>query len=100
VRHYSYRDGSGGDGKFRGGDGLIREVELLGDAEVTLLAERRRFRPYGLAGGGDGAPGGAWITKAESGETIELPGKCGRSLKKDDTLRIETPGGGGWGRSE
>ena len=97
VRRYGYRDGSGGDGKFRGGDGLIREVELLGDAQVTLLAERRRFRPYGLARGGDGAPGGAWVTKAESGETIELPGKCSRSLKKGDTLRIETPGGGGWG---
>jgi N-methylhydantoinase B len=97
VRRYGYRDGSGGDGKFGGGDGLIREVELLGDAQVTLLAERRRFRPYGLAGGGDGAAGGAWVTKAESGETIELPGKCSRNFKKGDTLKIETPGGGGWG---
>jgi len=97
VRRYGYRDGSGGEGQFRGGDGLIREVELLADAEVALLAERRRFRPYGLAGGEDGAAGGAWVTKAESGERIELPGKCSRQLEKGDMLRIETPGGGGWG---
>jgi N-methylhydantoinase B len=97
VRRYEYRDGSGGEGKFRGGDGLIREVELLTDAEVTLLADRRKFRPYGLGDGGDGAAGRAIVVKAESGEEIELPGKCSRQLKKGDVLRIETPGGGGWG---
>jgi N-methylhydantoinase B len=97
VRRYAYRDGSGGKGNFRGGDGLIREVELLTDAEVTLLADRRKFRPYGLEGGGDGAAGRALVLKAESGEEIELPGKCSRQLKKGDVLRIETPGGGGWG---
>jgi N-methylhydantoinase B len=100
VRRYAYRDGSGGEGKFRGGDGLIREVELLTDAEVTLLADRRKFRPYGLAGGGDGAPGRATVVKADSGEEIELPGKCSRELKKGDVLRIETPGGGGFGGRE
>ena len=99
VRRYGYRRGSGGDGKFRGGDGLIREVELLAEAEMTLLAERRRFRPYGLAGGEDGAAGAAWLTRAENGETIELPGKCSVQLKKGDVLRIETPGGGGWGKA-
>ncbi|MGA2907101.1 MAG: hydantoinase B/oxoprolinase family protein [Terracidiphilus sp.] len=97
VRRYAYREGSGGKGEFRGGDGLIREVELLADAEVTLLADRRRFRPYGLEGGGEGAPGLAVVLKVESGEEIELPGKCSRQLKKGDVLRIETPGGGGWG---
>ena len=51
VRRYAYRDGSGGAGQFRGGDGLIREVELLADAQVTLLADRRKLRPYGLQGG-------------------------------------------------
>jgi N-methylhydantoinase B len=85
VRRYGYRYGSGGKGKFRGGDGLIREVELLADAEVTLLADRRKFSPYGLGGGGDGAPGRA--------------GKCSRQFKKGDVLRIETPGGGGWGEA-
>jgi len=97
ARRYAYRYGSGGDGEFRGGDGLVREIELLADAEMTLLAERRRFRPYGLAGGADGAAGRAFVTRASTGETEELPGKCSRRLKKGDVLRIETPGGGGWG---
>ena len=99
VRRYGYRYGSGGEGKFRGGDGLIREVELLADAEVTLLADRRKFRPYGLDGGGDGAPGRACVVNAASGEEIDLPGKCSRKLKKGDVLRIETPGGAGWGEA-
>jgi N-methylhydantoinase B len=98
ARRYSYRYGSGGEGSFRGGDGLVREIELLADAEMTLLAERRRFRPYGLAGGADGAAGRAFVTRAATGETEELPGKCSRQLKKGDVLRIETPGGGGWGK--
>ncbi len=98
VRRYGYRDGSGGAGKFRGGDGLIREVEMLTPARLTLLADRRRFRPYGLEGGGEGAAGAAWIVKAESGEEIALPGKCSRQLDPGDRVRIETPGGGGWGK--
>lgn len=97
VQRYAYRYGSGGQGKFRGGDGLIREVELLTNAEVTLLADRRKFRPYGLEGGGDGAVGRATVVKAESGGEVELPGKCSRQLKQGDVLRIETPGGGGYG---
>ncbi len=99
VRRYAYRYGSGGEGRFRGGDGLIREIELLTDAEVTLLADRRKFRPYGLEGGGDGAAGRACVTKAENGGVIEFPGKCSRQFKKGDVLRIETPGGGGWGKA-
>ena len=98
VRRYAYRYGSGGAGRFRGGDGLIREVELLTDAQVTLLAERRRFRPYGLQGGEEGAPGRAWVTKAETAEESELPGKCNCQLYRGDILHIETPGGGGWGK--
>jgi len=98
VRRYAYRPFSGGSGKFRGGDGLIRELELLADAEVTLLADRRTFRPYGLEGGAAGAPGSAAVTQAATGEQIELPGKCSRRLAKGDVLRIETPGGGGWGK--
>jgi N-methylhydantoinase B len=98
VRAYAYRTGSGGAGRFRGGDGLVRELELLGDAEMTLLAERRRFRPYGVAGGEEGAAGAAWVTRASSGERVALQGKCSVPLKKGDVLRIETPGGGGWGK--
>jgi N-methylhydantoinase B len=100
VRRYGYREGSGGEGKFRGGDGLIREVELLANAEVTLLADRRKLGPYGLEGGEDGAPGRALVLKAESSKEIELPGKCSRQFKKGDVLRIETPGGGGFGIDE
>jgi N-methylhydantoinase B len=96
VRRYGYREGSGGEGRFRGGDGLVREVEMLAPARVTLLAERRRFRPYGLAGGGEGAAGAAWIVKADGGEE-RLPGKCSSTLEAGDAIRIETPGGGGWG---
>jgi N-methylhydantoinase B len=97
VRRYAYRDGSGGAGQFRGGDGLIREIELLSDAQVTLLADRRKLRPYGLQGGDDGAPGSATITSS-TGEAVALPGKCSRSVARGDTLRIESPGGGGWGK--
>ncbi|HEX9201989.1 MAG TPA: hydantoinase B/oxoprolinase family protein, partial [Acidobacteriaceae bacterium] len=97
VRRYAYRYGSGGAGQFQGGDGLIREVELLADAQVTLLADRRKFQPYGLDGGEGGAPGRATLsTPDESGET-ELPGKCSLHVSKGTTLRIETPGGGGLG---
>jgi N-methylhydantoinase B len=98
VRRYAYRYGSGGAGQFRGGDGLIREIELLTDAQVTLLADRRKFHPYGLEGGEDGSPGRATV-ETESGESITLPGKCSRGLRKGNILRIETPGGGGWGKA-
>jgi N-methylhydantoinase B len=97
VLRYAYRDGSGGAGKFRGGDGLIREVELLADAQVTLLADRRKYHPYGLGGGEDGGPGRASLT-APDGATADLPGKCSRRASKGSVVRLETPGGGGWGR--
>jgi N-methylhydantoinase B len=99
VRRYGHRDGSGGAGRFRGGDGLIREVEMLTDVQMTLLAERRLFRPYGLQGGGEGAAGAAWVVKADTKEETRLPGKCSRQLNAGDAVRIETPGGGGWGES-
>jgi N-methylhydantoinase B len=96
VRRYSYRDGSGGAGQFRGGDGLIREVELLADAQVTLLADRRKFRPYGLSSGEDGAPGSASLSTPD-GVCTDLPGKCSLRVPQRSVLRLETPGGGGWG---
>jgi N-methylhydantoinase B len=97
VRRYGYRYGSGGGGRFRGGDGLIREIELLAEAQVALLADRRRFRPYGLQGGAEGAAGRASIVDAGRETETELPGKCSRRLSAGSVLRIETPGGGGWG---
>ncbi len=95
VVRYGYREDSGGAGQWRGGDGLVREVELLADAEVTLLAERRVFRPYGLQGGAEGAAGRASVTA--DGVERELPGKCNLRVAKGSRIRLETPGGGGWG---
>lgn len=97
VRRYGRHAGSGGAGKFRGGDGLIREVELLADSQVTLLAERRRFRPYGLQGGGEGAAGRATLRLPVADADETLPGKCSRRVPAGAVLRLETPGGGGWG---
>jgi len=98
VRKYGLRPGSGGSGKQRGGDGILREIEVLADTEVTLLAERRRHRPYGLSGGRDGAPGSAMLIRAD-GSAQHLPGKFNIRLRKGERIRIETPGGGGWGSS-
>jgi N-methylhydantoinase B len=98
VRKYGYRRGSGGAGKFRGGDGLVREIELLAPSQVTLLADRRKFAPYGLAGGEDGAKGRAVLIKAD-GQEIELPGKGSVYADAGDAIRVETPGGGGWGKA-
>ncbi len=95
VRKYSYRTGSGGKGKFRGGDGLIREIELLADAQVTLMSDRRRFPPYGLAGAEPGKGGRALHISNDNSK--EIPGKSSVLAKKGDRVRIETPGGGGWG---
>jgi N-methylhydantoinase B len=98
VRRYAYRKNSGGNGQHRGGDGLIREIELLGPAQVTLLTERRVFPPYGLSGGGPGAKGRNVII--EGGIERELPGKCNIHVSAGTVLRIETPGGGGWGKAD
>ncbi|MBZ5526284.1 MAG: hydantoinase B/oxoprolinase family protein [Acidobacteriia bacterium] len=96
VRRYGYRKGSGGAGEFRGGDGLVREIEVLGEAQVTLLADRRKFAPYGLAGGEPGARGRTTLLR-RGGDVEELPGKCNRQAAGGEAVRIESPGGGGWG---
>jgi N-methylhydantoinase B len=102
VRAYSYRKNSGGSGKFRGGDGIIREIELLTEAEVTLICERRKFTPYGLSGGLPAKPGRAFLVRRDtSGDNcVELPSKCSILAAKGNLIRIETPGGGGWGTPE
>lgn len=96
VRRYSLRPGSGGAGKHRGGDGIIREIEVLTDCEVTLLAERRTHGPWGLSGGEAGLPGKATVIHTD-GAIEEMPGKFSTRLLKGERLRIESPGGGGWG---
>lgn len=94
---YALRRGSGGAGRNRGGDGIVREIELLGDAQVTQLADRRQLQPWGLEGGEDGAAGKSILVQSGVEET--LPGKCTRELPKGSRLRIESPGGGGWGKA-
>ncbi len=97
VRRYGYRAGSGGAGKYRGGNGLVRELELLSASEVTLLADRRTRGAYGLSGGAEGAPGRALLTRPGERQATELPGKGSTRAEAGSTLRLETPGGGGWG---
>jgi N-methylhydantoinase B len=96
VHRYSIRSGSGGAGQFRGGDGVVREVELLTDAQVTILSDRRKTRPYGLNGGEPGAPGRT-ILITKNGEQV-LAGKDSTHAEAGDRIRIESPGGGGWGK--
>ena len=96
VRQYSLRPGSGGDGRHRGGDGIIREIEVLTEAEVTLLSDRRRNGPWGLSGGADGLPGNASLVRAD-GSMEKLAGKSNVRLDKGERIRVETPGGGAWG---
>jgi N-methylhydantoinase B len=97
VRKYSIRRGSGGKGKYAGGDGIVREIEVLTDAEVTLLADRRRRGPYGLEGGERGAAGQADIIRLD-GTVEKKSGKFSARLKKGERIRIESPGGGGFGQ--
>lgn len=95
VRRYALRGGSAGEGRHRGGEGVVKEIELLGDATITLLSDRRKSRPFGLQGGGPGAPGRNRLLRGK--KETELPGKCSVEGRAGDRLVIETPGGGGWG---
>ena len=96
VTRYSLRRRSGGRGRHPGGDGIVRETEFLGSMQLTLLTERRTTRPYGRAGGADGAPGENFLR--ERGRLRKLDGKISRTVKAGQCLQIRTPGGGGWGR--
>ncbi len=95
VRRYALRRGSGGKGEHRGGDGLIREYEILCPAVVTILSERRKEAPYGLHGGEAGALGRNTLLKG--GREQDLPGKVELRLGPGDVFSLRTPGGGGWG---
>ena len=98
VRKYAVRRGSGGEGRWRGGDGIVREIEFLVPTQVGLLCDRRKRGPYGLAGGHAGKPGRNAIVRG--GNRSEVPGKCSFFAETGTVLRIETPGGGGWGRPD
>jgi len=96
VRRYAIRGNSGGVGIHRGGDGIVREIEFLSPVEVGLLTDRRETSPYGLQGGGPGKRGKNTLTRGA--RKIALPGKTSFQAGPGDVLRIETPGGGGWGK--
>lgn len=95
VRRYGVRRGSGGGGQHRGGDGVIRELEFLEDATVTLIGERRRRPPYGQRGGGPGETGRDLLRRGE--RVVKLPAKVSFLSRAGDVLTIMTPGGGGFG---
>lgn len=96
IRGYRIRSGSGGQGKHRGGDGIVREFEFLTPAQVTILADRRLRGPYGLFGGLPGAPGRNVLMRRK--QITRIPGKSRFEVSPGDVLRIESPGGGGYGR--
>jgi len=99
LHRFSIRSGSGGNGRFRGGDGLVREIEFLKPTDVAILSERRVIPPYGLEGGEPGQRGlNLWIQN--NGRVVNLGGKNGVHMEAGDRIRIETPGGGGYGPPE
>ena len=100
VTRYSLRRGSGGRGKHRGGDGVVREIEAFREMTFSLITERRRHAPAGAAGGGPGEPGRNILVRADAESPLELPPKTSGTLSPGDRLRVETPGGGGFGAPE
>ena len=107
LHEFSIRRGSGGRGQHRGGNGVIRELEALRRLTVNLLTERRTLRPYGLHGGEDGAAGRNLLIRHIAGDdndndhtekiVVNMGGRCSRSMSTGERLRVETPGGGGYG---
>jgi N-methylhydantoinase B len=95
ILRYEIRKGSGGDGKFRREDDIVREIQVLTNCQVTLLSERRKFLLYGLDGAESDKTGENLLFRC--GEVIPLPGKGSVNLRPGDVLSIRTPGGGGYG---
>jgi N-methylhydantoinase B/oxoprolinase/acetone carboxylase alpha subunit len=98
IRRYGLRRDSSGAGAASGGEGLVREYEMLTDTSVTILSDRRRNAPYGAAGGKPGGRGRNTLIR--DGKETGLPGKVQLDLRPHDVLRIETPGGGGYGEKK
>ncbi|NPA13405.1 MAG: hydantoinase B/oxoprolinase family protein [Aquificae bacterium] len=96
VERYSLRDNSGGEGLYRGGDGIIRQIKFLTDVEITVISERRRIPPYGLFGGSPAKVGENILIR--DGKEVKMGGKFHTRLKKGDSIVIKTPGGGGYRR--
>lgn len=98
INKYCLRHGSGGKGLYKGGEGIIREYEFFVPARVTIISERRRFSPYGIKGGEDGKKGRNILFS--KGKKIPLRSKTNINVNPGDILRVETPGGGGYGRKK
>jgi N-methylhydantoinase B len=98
VLRYEIRQNSGGAGKYRGGDGIRRDLQVLTDAQVTIISERRKLQPYGLNGGDPGVAGENLLLRA--GVDERLPGKVTINLSAGEILSIRTPGGGGYGTAD
>ncbi|MFZ5653001.1 MAG: hydantoinase B/oxoprolinase family protein [Pseudomonadota bacterium] len=99
IERFALRRGSGGAGRWRGGDGLLREIRFLEAMELALIGNRRRRGPRGQAGGGDGLPGVNTLVYPD-GRSEALPGRWSGTLAAGSLVRIETPGGGGWGNAQ
>ncbi len=97
LREWAVRRGSGGGGAHPGGDGMVREVEFLAELDLSLLTNRRARAPYGADGGGSGAPGRNRLRRPGEAEFTDLPPAGRWRVGPGDVLRLETPGGGGWG---
>lgn len=96
ITRYRLRSNSGGEGEFSGGDGIERGIRFLEPSTLSLMGERRRVAPWGLAGGEDGSQGEDWLIMS-SGERVQLEAKCTVEVEAGDELVVLTPGGGGWG---
>lgn len=96
VEEFSIRKRSGGEGKWQGGDGVIRKLRFTEPVKLTILSQHRVVKPFGMEGGGPGAAGNQWV-ETESGSKTILKGVDAIDLEKGDAVIIETPGGGGWG---
>jgi 5-oxoprolinase (ATP-hydrolysing) len=96
LREFRYRRGSGGTGRHRGGDGLVRRIAFREPMTVAILSNHRRIAPFGLAGAAPGATGINRLVR-RSGESIGLPACASAAVETGDEIVIETPGGGGFG---
>ncbi|CAN9213692.1 unnamed protein product [Alternaria alternata] len=100
LREFSIRDGSGGKGRWSGGDGIRRVYEFYRDMNASIVSERRVTRPYGMLGGEDGSSGVNYIVKKVGGRWCRLGGRKDFAVQKGDCFVIDTPGGGGWGTKD
>jgi 5-oxoprolinase (ATP-hydrolysing) len=98
LHRFAVRRGSGGDGQWRGGAGVVREIEALVPLQFSILSQHRLSAPFGMSGGGAGAPGRQVVIRP-GGEVIAMAGVEGRPLQPGDRVVLETPGGGGFGEA-